>query len=157
MVAFLIGAGVAGAVFSACGEQETLSPTEYESEVRTINQEGYTRLGDLAVTDTLPDQELLNDVREELERSANELDDLEPPPEVAEAHGMWVDGLRAAAETIGDIEDELTSEDRTVQLRAYQKLGESLASRRLEDARAAYVEAGYDVFGTPSNAGTTSD
>ena len=131
------------------GGGEPLDRAAYEQQVREINQESFEQLDELSDGARLPDQATLEGIRTSLRDTADELNRITPPEEVAEAHAQWVAGLRDAANTIRSIEDDLTSEDRTVQLKAYQQLGEGSASRQLEAARAAFIEAGYDIFAAP--------
>lgn len=152
----LLLAAMAMVVAAGCGESETLTQSEYEAEVREINEASYERLSQLAKGAELPSEEDLKLVADELNTAADELDDLNPPLSVIEAHEAWVNGLRDAADAVDDARDKLTSDDRSEQLKAYQQLGESLASEQLQAAREAFAEAGYDIFATPGAGGGTS-
>jgi uncharacterized phage infection (PIP) family protein YhgE len=143
-----IVAGLAIAMAGGCGGGgDGLSKEEYEQQVQevggTLNevtaglQETPTSLDDLAAA--------IADIRTEAEQAADELDDIEPPDEVADSHDKLTAGLRQFADDLAELEQSVEDGE----LQEIEQLATQLASsegiQQLTEATNELESKGYNI------------
>ena len=89
--------------------------------------------------------ERIGDLRDELDRAADGLDDVSPPADVAAAHDSLVDGMRGLADEFDAFRSAIERGD-TRAVRAFREsLERSDAAAKLEAATHELRERGYEI------------
>jgi uncharacterized phage infection (PIP) family protein YhgE len=85
------------------------------------------------------------DIRTEAQQAADELDDIEPPEEIAAAHARLHEGLHQFAEDLGELEQAVENGE----LQEIQQLAQALASsegiQQVTSATNEIESKGYDI------------
>lgn len=154
---FSLLAALFGALtIAGCGG-DGMSKQEYESRVREISNEATDKVtksfgeqeGDV------PSGESIQAAAQAYEQGADDIDDLDPPEEVKDAHETLVEALRLMGQTMGSLGEEV--EQAPTNKGKHQAITKGLASGDFTRAREQLARAldefndkGYRVFGTTS-------
>lgn len=138
-------------LLAGCGADDRLSKEQYEREVQAAFQRDAERpLPDTLAEDPLERADALEEAKENGLQLAQDLERIEPPPEVAEAHDDLVSATRQRAESRQPLIDALRRGDRQEIKRRLQGSSSSLAGReQAEAAFQTFEEHGYDVHPPP--------
>jgi hypothetical protein len=148
-------AAVACAIaLGGCAEDESdgpLSKAEYEQRFREIARESEEAAPDSPPAAESP-QEQAQQIDTGLDRFrevADKLAKLEPPPDIARAHAMFVAGLRATADDAEKLVRALRAGDgrRAEAMLDNGTLFKSAAARKVGRARHEFSDKGYDLGG----------
>lgn len=135
---------LAFALFAAgCGGSQPLSQNEYEAEVRRIDEQVTQSVDESLRKSELASAGDVRSVRDAMDTAANDLEDLEPPKEVATAHNQMVSGLEQYASAFGRFANAL-DEAKTDEARA-KVFQEQLRSPEITEAQ-AIIEKASDQF-----------
>ena len=144
-----IAAAACAIVLGGCGEDEgggPLSKAEYEQRFREIARESEEAAPD-STSATTPQQqaEQIDTGLDRFREVADKLAGLEPPPDVARAHAMFVAGLRATADDAEKLVRALRAGDerRAEAMLDNGTLFDSAAARKVGRARHEFSEKGY--------------
>jgi uncharacterized phage infection (PIP) family protein YhgE len=150
---------------SACGGGDELSKDDYRAELEGSQSALVESLGTLAASaQATPDVSSVADLEEffgqladqveasvtALEEAADELDDVEPPGDAAEAHDKLVEGIRLLADDFGELADVINSGDfDEIQdvAATFQQIESSEAGRLIQEAIDELQEKGYELGG----------
>jgi uncharacterized phage infection (PIP) family protein YhgE len=150
---------------SACGGGDELSKDDYTAELEGSQSALVESLGTLAASaQATPDVSSVADLEEffgqladqveasvtALEEAADELDDVEPPGDAAEAHDKLVEGIRLLADDFGELADVINSGDfDEIQdvAATFQQIETSEAGRLIQEAIDELQEKGYELGG----------
>lgn len=159
-IALLAGVGACGG-----GGGDELSKDDYTAELEGSQSALVDSLGTLAASaQATPDVSSVADLEEffgqladqveasvtALEEAADELDDVEPPGDAAEAHGKLVEGIRLLADDFGELADVIDSGDfDEIQdvAATFQQIETSEAGRLIQEAIDELQEKGYELGG----------
>ena len=147
-----IAAAACAVVMGGCGEDESggpLSKAEYEQRFREIARESEEAAPDSPPAAETP-QEQAQQIDTGLDRLrdvADKLAELEPPPDIAHAHAMFVQGFRATADDTEKLVRALRAGDerRAEAMVDNGTLFESAAARKVARARHEFSEKGYEL------------
>ena len=146
-LALLLGAAVLGA--SGCGGDEgpRLTKAQYEPKLRaegTALNRAF-RNANRAATKPGSDAKAIGQLAEQMEASADNLGDLNPPAEVEAPHDTLVDALHKQADALEDIR-EATEEGDPAEIReANERFGRLADLQRARQAIRQLRGSGYDV------------
>jgi uncharacterized phage infection (PIP) family protein YhgE len=150
---------------SACGGGDELSKDDYTAELEGSQSALVESLGTLAASaQATPDVSSVADLEEffgqladqveasvtALEEAADELDDVEPPGDAAEAHDKLVEGIGLLADDFGELADVIDSGDfDEIQdvAATFQQIETSEAGRLIQEAIDELQEKGYELGG----------
>jgi prephenate dehydrogenase len=131
-------------VLTACGE-ERFSKPEYERLVRS----SYADVQRAFRATNVPSLELLGRrvaaAQAALRRSADRLEDAEPPTEVEEENEELVEGLRDYAEQLDELRAAVARGDRAAIRRFNSSLANNEAIERIAEAAEEMKREGYDL------------
>jgi len=146
-----VAAAACAIALGGCGEDESggpLSKAEYEQRFREIARETEEAAPDSPSPTTPQEQaEQMDAGLDRVRSTADELAELEPPPDIARAHAMFVAGLRATADDAEKLVRALKAGD---ERRAEAMLDNgtflhSTAARKVARARHEFSERGYGL------------
>lgn len=136
---------------AACGGP--LSKAEYEKQVEKIGKKAEKQLDKVigGTSDKPPTESDLKEAQKVFEDTADELEGLNPPKEVAKPHDQLVKGMRELGETFGklakDVGKAKTDEERAnVFLKSATDKEAQKAFEDLTKAQEAFAKKGYTVF-----------
>jgi hypothetical protein len=138
--AVLVGGG-------GCGGGDRLSKAEYEEKMQEVGaslERSFEAIGDNP--DSLDQlSEALGKSQDELREAADELEDVEPPENVEDAHDDVVDGLRGVADQFGELV-EATEEGDPEEIEQFMKdFEDSDAAKKLQSATEEIKSKGYKI------------
>jgi hypothetical protein len=148
-----VAAAACAIALGGCGEDESggpLSKAEYEQRFREIVLEADEGAPGSRAAETPQEQAQQIDTGLDSVRStADELAQLEPPPDVARAHATFVEGLRALTDDAEKIVRALRAGDerRAEAMLDSGTLAEPATARKIGRARREFSEKGYDLGG----------
>jgi hypothetical protein len=142
---FLLALAVLAIVVGGCGGGERLSKSEYEQKLKVAGVELSNASKPLAQATTGPQYITgVEEIQAGLRKVADDLDDLDPPEDVAPANGRLATALRRLADEFDNVK-AAAANGPTAARAAGGRLAQSQAS---QDARSAVLEIqrrGYDV------------
>jgi hypothetical protein len=147
-----VAAAACAIALGGCAEDESggpLSKAEYEERFREIARESEEAAPDSPPAATTPQQQAqqIDTGLDRFRGVADKFAELEPPPDVARAHAMFVAGLRATADDAEKLVRALRAGDerRAEAMLDNGTLFESAAARKVGRARREFSEKGYDL------------
>jgi hypothetical protein len=146
-----VAAAACAIALAGCGEDESggpLSKAEYEQRFREIVREADDAAPDSSAAETPQEQaQQIDTGLDRLRSTADELAELEPPPEIARAHAAFVEGFRATADDAEKLVRALRKGDerRAEALLRNGAFIESAKARKIGQARREFSEKGYDL------------
>jgi hypothetical protein len=146
-----VAAAACAIALGGCAEDERdgpLSKAEYEERFREIARKSEEAAPD-STSATTPQQqaEQIDTGLDRFREAADDFAELEPPPDIARAHAMFVAGLRATADDAEKLVRALRAGDerRAKAILDNGTLFESAAARKVGRARHEFSEKGYDL------------
>jgi uncharacterized phage infection (PIP) family protein YhgE len=146
-VRLVVGLAIATLAAGCGGGGDGLSKEEYEQRMQEIGGTLDEVTAGLEQQPESLDQLAtgIADIRTEAQQAADQLDDIEPPEEIAAAHARLHEGLHQFAEDLGELEQAVENGE----LQEIQQLAQALASSEgIEQVTSATNEIeskGYDI------------
>jgi hypothetical protein len=149
----VVAAGCGGGGSSGGGEP--LTKEQYQAKVKAIARQIGSELGSAVNLGKQTSPADVDKGVKALHEFANELADVTPPKEVAQAHQLLIDGMNTLADELKPLVEKLNkTKDPTEALSALFSLK---ALQLLNKAQQEFKQAGYTVnLDTGLNAGTTT-
>ncbi|MCW2925131.1 MAG: hypothetical protein JWM98_2535 [Thermoleophilia bacterium] len=154
MITFAL-AVLCAALVAGCGG--AMSKGDYQKEVRGIDKRVEKDLDALDSND--PSASDINKAESSIDKAANDLDDLDPPSKVKDAHKDLVDVVRDTSKLMGRVgplignakKDPSKLSDKDV--KELQKVSEDFAGieKRMTKVQKEFEDAGYTNIGFGSN------
>ena len=145
----LVAAGLA----AGCGGgDDRLSQGEYEDRVADVGtnlEQSFDDLsgtfdeGDGASLDDAADQ--IGQIQEDMRQRADELDDVEPPEDVQEAHDKLVEGLQGFADDLDEFRQAVDEGDVQAIQQFATEFQQSDAAKKIQEAGEELEKKGYDI------------
>ncbi len=127
------------------GDEEPLTKRAYEQKVRTL----YAGIqGAFQATRGVPREQLperIEAAQDELRDASDELDDIEPPEEVAFENRELVEGMRAYAEDLDELREAAERQDAAAIQRFNERLPTNRNVERIAEAAEEMKFKGYDL------------
>lgn len=138
---------VAATIASGCGDVQAA----YEGDVRPIGRFVDESLETVAAAPQgVPDDVALRRLAADLNEAANQLDDIDPPAEVADEHASLEVGMRSLSREVGRLaasQDRGSDSARAAALLAFpRRPAVRAAFAKISSAREGFRDEGYEVF-----------
>ena len=135
---------VVALLVSGCGGEGRLSKEEYAAKVRSI----YADVERAFRSTNVPTNELaprIEAAQEQLRDSADELDGVEPPEDVATEHSQLVDGMRGFADDLDRLRNAAESGDQRTVDDFNARIAQNESVERIAEAAERMKFKGYDL------------
>jgi PBP1b-binding outer membrane lipoprotein LpoB len=135
---------VAALLLAGCGGDERLTKEEYAQKVREV----YADVQEAFRATNVPRGELPSRVeaaQEQLRDSAEELDGVEPPEDVATEHSQLVDGMRRYADDLDRLRNAAESGDQRTVEDFNSRIAQNEAVEQIAEAAERMKFKGYDL------------
>lgn len=142
----LAAAAIAGALAAGCGGDERSSRGEYEQTVQAAYgnvRDAFRAAGRARSLPALARR--IEVARNELEESADDLDDVQPPRELGELHQELILGMRGYASDLAELQQNVEAGNTQAIARFNRRVATNPSVLRMAEAAEEMIHRGYDL------------